>query len=219
MATLLLRLSGPLQSWGSDSRFDTRNTNREPTKSGVIGLIAAALGIKREESTEKLGELNSLKFAVRVDKEGELLKDFHIAKSQKSSYVTNRYYLSDATFLVALESDNLDLIKKIALSVQNPVFPLFLGRKSCPPTLPIVVGIENTDALSALKNHPLLCKNNKRNFVRYICETNGDGRVIGDVPVSFSQKHRRYGYRKYAEEISVINSVCDYSEHDPMAEL
>lgn len=44
MATLLLRLAAPLQSWGSDSKFETRKTGREPTKSGVVGLLAAALG-------------------------------------------------------------------------------------------------------------------------------------------------------------------------------
>ena len=54
MYTLLLRLSGPLQSWGSDSLYDNRNTDYYPTKSGVIGLIAAALGLKREDSLEKL---------------------------------------------------------------------------------------------------------------------------------------------------------------------
>lgn len=47
MATLLLRLAAPLQSWGSDSKFETRKTDREPTKSGVVGLLAAALGLRR----------------------------------------------------------------------------------------------------------------------------------------------------------------------------
>lgn len=50
MATLLLRLAAPLQSWGADSKFETRKTNREPTKSGVIGLLAAALGLRRDDA-------------------------------------------------------------------------------------------------------------------------------------------------------------------------
>lgn len=49
MATLLLRLAAPLQAWGADSKFETRKTGREPTKSGVIGLLAAALGLRRDE--------------------------------------------------------------------------------------------------------------------------------------------------------------------------
>ena len=53
MATLLLRLAAPLQAWGSDSKFETRKTNREPTKSGVIGLLAAALGLRRPAATTR----------------------------------------------------------------------------------------------------------------------------------------------------------------------
>ena len=63
MATLLLRLAAPLQSWGADSKFETRKTNREPTKSGVIGLLAAALGLRRDDAAG-IARLNGLHFAV-----------------------------------------------------------------------------------------------------------------------------------------------------------
>ena len=112
MATLLLRLAAPLQSWGIDSKFETRKTNKEPTKSGVVGLLAAALGIGREEP-EKLIPLNQLRFGVRVDQEGEFLVDYHVARKEEKTrkaenvkitpYITYRYYLSDAIFLVGLE--------------------------------------------------------------------------------------------------------------------
>ncbi len=69
MSTLLLRLAAPLQSWGIDSKFDIRRTGREPSKSGVIGLICAALGIKRDDD-EMVSQLATLLFGVRVDKEG-----------------------------------------------------------------------------------------------------------------------------------------------------
>ena len=65
MATLLLRLAAPLQSWGTDSKFEVRKTGREPTKSGVVGLLATARGIGREEP-ERLEPLRRLRFAVRV---------------------------------------------------------------------------------------------------------------------------------------------------------
>ena len=81
MATLLLRLAAPLQAWGADSKFETRKTNREPTKSGVIGLLAAALGLRRDES-EGLARLTGLRFGVRVEREGQLLVDYHTAKTQ-----------------------------------------------------------------------------------------------------------------------------------------
>lgn len=89
MATLLLRLAAPLQAWGADSKFETRKTGREPTKSGVIGLLAAALGLRRDER-EALLRLTGLRFGVRVEREGQLLVDYHTAKTQdeKTSYVT-----------------------------------------------------------------------------------------------------------------------------------
>ena len=71
MSTLLLRLAAPMQAWGVDSDFETRRTLPYPTKSGVIGMLAAALGRGRQDSLE---DLNQLRFGVRIDQEGELLK-------------------------------------------------------------------------------------------------------------------------------------------------
>ena len=116
MATLLLRLAAPLQAWGADSKFEIRRTNREPTKSGVLGMLAAALGLRRD-AINSLKELSQLRFAVRVDREGRLLMDYQTAgnptpqevekarkggKTPEPPYVTRRYYLSDAVFLVGL---------------------------------------------------------------------------------------------------------------------
>ena len=127
MATLLLRLAAPMQSWGIDSKFDTRKTNREPTKSGVIGLLAAALGLRRD-ADQALERLNQLRFAVRVDQEGTLLVDFHTAKSEKTNYVTKRYYLADAIFLVGLESEDRPFLEQLDRALRSPAYPLFLGR-------------------------------------------------------------------------------------------
>ena len=115
MAVLLLRLAAPLQAWGSSSKFIVHSTEREPTKSGVIGMIAAALGIQRNDDPQKLVPLTTLRFGVRADKEGVLLKDFHMVHGYKIADVTERYYLSDAVFLVALESDDKSLLESIAL--------------------------------------------------------------------------------------------------------
>ena len=134
MSTLLLRLAAPLQAWGTDSKFEVRRTNREPSKSGVIGLLAAALGLRRDAD---LSKLSALRFGVRVDRNGEVIKDFHMAKAEKTSYLTYRYYLSDAIFLVGLESEDRSFLEQIERALRNPCFPLFLGRRSCPPTLPL----------------------------------------------------------------------------------
>ncbi|HAG14490.1 MAG TPA: type I-E CRISPR-associated protein Cas5/CasD, partial [Ruminococcus sp.] len=112
MSTLLLRLAAPLQSWGDSAKFEIRSTGREPTKSGVIGLLAAALGISREDK-EALQQLNALRFGIRADREGKLLRDFHTARDAKTAYVTYRDYLSDAVFLSGLESDNDAFLQKL----------------------------------------------------------------------------------------------------------
>ena len=111
MSTLLLRFAGPVQSWGINSKFEVRRTENAPSKSGVTGLLAAALGIRRNED---ISSLNKLRLGVRTDQEGRLLKDFHTAHSEKNSYITTRYYLSDAIFLVGLECGDEIFLRKIA---------------------------------------------------------------------------------------------------------
>lgn len=150
MSTLLLRLAGPMQSWGTDSKFDERRTGREPSKSGVIGLVAAALGIARQDR-EALQTLNGLRFGVRVDREGVLLRDYHIARTAKDvAYVTHRYYLSDAEFVAGLESDDRALLAQIAQALQAPAFPLYLGRRSCPPVGRVFLKISDEPLEAAL---------------------------------------------------------------------
>ena len=158
MATLLLRLAAPLQAWGADSKFETRKTAREPTKSGVIGLLAAALGLRRDE-TEPLTRLAQLRFGVRVEREGQLLVDFHMARNEEKdrSYVTYRHYLEDAVFLVGLESEDTALLQELAEALTHPVFPLYLGRRACPPTLPLCLGLREQGLVEALQAEPALC--------------------------------------------------------------
>ena len=234
MSTLLLRLSAPLQAWGYESKFETRRTSREPTKSGVIGLLASALGRSRDESVQ---DLNELSFGVRVDHEGELLHDYHTVKLNESkTYVTHRYYLSDAVFLVGLESDNEELLQKLNNAVLSPAFPLFLGRRSCPPTLPLSLGIRECSLLEALQSEPWLISQymqkklkNRSDFkLRIITDSDPkDSRAVRqkDVAVSFDPRKRQYGYRPIVEHtpITMVNKNYEFpeynTEHDVMAEL
>ena len=104
------------------------------------------MGIQRNDDPRKLEPLNALNFGVRVEREGKLLKDFHMVHEmvdKKDSHVTERYYLSDAVFVAALESDDKAFLEQIAAALRSPVYPLFLGRRSCPPTLPLVLGIRD----------------------------------------------------------------------------
>ncbi|MFT2020183.1 type I-E CRISPR-associated protein Cas5/CasD [Streptomyces sp. 796.1] len=171
-AVLLLRLAAPLQAWGARVAVNRRETHSEPTKSGVVGLLAAALGRDRDDP---LGELLALRLGVRVDVPGTLLRDYHTisdyrgrplpqsgvsaggvqrpTQPAKHTHVTSRYYLQDATFLAALAGPR-DLLVRLDAAVRAPVFPLALGRRSCPPTQPLALGVHDGTLTGVLRAHP-----------------------------------------------------------------
>lgn len=214
MSTLLLRFAGPMQAWGADSRFDIRKTNREPTKSGVVGLLAAALGMRRDEP---LDELAALRFGVRVDREGVLLRDFHMVKGEKSSYVTTRYYLCDAAFLVGLYSRDEALMERLEDAVRHPAYPLFLGRRSCPPEGRLCLGLRDMELEEALRAETLLVerKESELERMRFVLDDPTGGGRAHDVPVSYSPFDRQYAYWAVRESWQATGG----SEHDPMQEL
>lgn len=146
MPTLLLRLVGPMQSWGTTSRFDQRDTGKEPSKSGVIGLLATALGIDRE-NWKDLEPLTHLSMGVRHDRPGTPKRDYQTAgcattdtivkaggDQSKDGVVSQRFYIADAVFLVGLDCEDRPLLEKIYAALGNPVWPLALGRKSYVPS-------------------------------------------------------------------------------------
>jgi CRISPR system Cascade subunit CasD len=210
MSTLLLRLAAPLQSWGTESKFERRATGCEPSKSGVIGLIAAALGRRRDES---LDDLIALKFGVRVVKPGKVMMDFHIARSAKQTYVTKRYYLEDAEFLVGLEGD-VEFLQTLELAIKAPYFPLFLGRRSCPPVGKISLGIRNLSLKETLLSEVFEGDSNSDEPARCIVHMDADEPSAyrqHDMPISFSQKHRKFTYRYIQTDIEIAQ--CK-TEHD-----
>jgi CRISPR system Cascade subunit CasD len=146
-STLLLRLCGPMQSWGTQSRFIYRDTEREPSKSGVIGLLCAALGKPRVEvagdGKPTLAQLAGLRMGVRADREGNLECDYQTAENVAEAHGKGRRtvqswrsYLADADFLVGLEGDRR-LLEKLDRALASPVWHLFLGRKSLVPAIPV----------------------------------------------------------------------------------
>lgn len=226
MATLLLRLAAPLQSWGADSKFETRKTNREPTKSGVLGLVAAALGLRRDDE-EGLAHLARLRFGVRVDREGDLLVDFHMARHptvKANAWVTYRHYLCDAVFLAGLESDDRAWLGEIEVALRRPVYPPFLGRRSCPPTLPLCLGLREAGLEAALRAEPRLValrRGESDTFRLVIDAAPGEpGVPMRDLPLSFSPFQRRFGFRP-AREVFVDAPKEPEAEtaHDPFKEL
>lgn len=181
MTTLLIRLEGPMQSWGLQSRFGRRDTGLEPSKSGVVGLLCAALGRPRDAD---LSDLASLRMGVRVDRPGALQSDYHTvggaSSKRKTPYgvppygvatfdgsdprpaVTLRFYLADASFLVGLEAATPaqeTLLTQLASALAHPIWPLFLGRKAFVPALPVHLpdghsGLRPLPLEQALRDYP-----------------------------------------------------------------
>jgi len=200
MPTLLLRLQGPMQSWGTTSRFDERDTQLEPSKSGVLGLICAALGRDRSESVD---DLAALQMGVRVDREGVVLRDYQTATGivnaagkvdMKRTVVSPRYYLSDAAFLVGFEGER-SLLDQIHQALKTPHWPLSLGRKGCLPSPPVYLpdGVRDSALLEALRDYPELVKGAGQQVRRLLLEAT-EGTVRLDQPIApFAD--RRFGPR------------------------
>jgi len=204
MNTLLIRLSAPMQSWGTQSRFTVRDTGFEPSKSGVLGLLCAALGIDREDD-EGLQPLMYMRMGVRVEKEGTLRMDYHTAKDvrmangkTKDTELSNRYFLADACFLVGLESDDLPLLEHVQAALQNPTWALFLGRKAFVPGEPVWLedGLrQGEDLKTALEKYPPLRPPEKEKL-RLVLEDKNGPIVHSDQPLSFSRERRKFAPRR-----------------------
>lgn len=214
MATLLLRLAGPMQSWGTTSRFDQRDTGKEPSKSGVIGLLAAALGIDRGKWRD-LEPLTHLSMGVRHDRPGVPKRDYQTAgcaatdtiikadgsQAKDGGVVSDRFYLADATFLVGLECDDRPLVERIHAALRDPVWPLALGRKSYVPSESIWMedGLQDAPLRDVLTRWPWIASMRKwevppeRLLVSFESKE-GYGVLKMDQPLS-SFAERRFGAR------------------------
>ena len=231
MAVLLLRFAGPMQAWGVKSRFTVRATELAPTRSGVVGMLASAVGRRR---TDPIEDLLALRFGVRKDQPGTVIRDFHTARTldgRESMPLSNRYYLADAVFLAGIEGDRA-LLEGIDEALRHPAFPLYLGRRSCPPTHPVSLGLREAALLKALRAEPWLAsewfrRRRRDGFDAEILidqeavpveERAGDARGSRDVPLSFDPRRRDYGFRE-VERLMVRVGAPEPDAHDPMAEL
>lgn len=213
MPTLLLRLVGPMQSWGTTSRFDQRDTGKEPSKSGVVGLLGAALGIDRENWRD-LEPLTRLAMGVRHDRPGVPKRDYQTGgcaatdtviradgTQSRDGVVSQRFCLADAAFLVALEGVDRALLEKVHAHLQNPIWLLALGRKSYLPSEPISMecGVQDAPLLDVLARCPWISSQRKweelpeRLLVSFESE-DGSGVLKMDQPLS-SFAERRFGAR------------------------
>jgi CRISPR system Cascade subunit CasD len=230
---IVLRLAGPLQSWGEHSTFTDRDTLRFPTRSGITGLLAAAQGIARGEPLDKFSQLA---ITVRVDRPGTLLQDFHTVggglprartiptasggrrPEGTAIVVTRRWYLSDAVFTVAISGPD-DLMRETAATLLKPHWQPYLGRRSCPPDQPLFLRLTPGDPVrELLELAPLPARrvNGATEIpVELISETPDDGHAeiteVNDVPVTFHRFERRYRTRAvYRFTIQVPAALADW---------
>ncbi|KUN58406.1 type I-E CRISPR-associated protein Cas5/CasD [Streptomyces griseorubiginosus] len=208
MSVLALRLAGPLQSWGASSRFTRRTTESAPTKSAVIGLLAAAQGIDRDDQA-RLAPLAALRFGVRIDQPGTRIRDFHTAHhgaTGKSMPLSERFYLADAAFVAALEGDHT-LLTALDAALRAPVYPPFLGRRSCPPAQPLELGLHEGTLEDVLEHVPWQASAWYRRQQRSrppqtltvlreaAAHEHGAANTLPDQPLSFAAAHRRHTLR------------------------
>jgi len=204
MGVLLLRLAGPMQSWGVQSRVAMRETGLEPSKSGVVGLLCAALGRARWESVD---DLAALQMGVRVDMEGVMARDYHMALNVldtfgdiKPSEPSSRYYLTDARFLVGLEGEDISLLTKLYDALRAPYWPLYLGRKAFVPGEPVWLkdGLKSRGKLEpALIGYPWIgcseerwqtLRSSAERPIRLVIEDPSGPEVRPDQPISFAER-------------------------------
>jgi CRISPR system Cascade subunit CasD len=213
MPTLLLRLVGPMQSWGTTSRFDQRDTGKEPSKSGVVGVLAAAMGIDRENWPD-LEPLTHLSMGVRHDRSGIPKMDYQTAgcasndriirangTQSEDGVVSQRFYLADAAFLVGVATEDDALLERLHAALRDPVWPLALGRKSYVPSEPIWIenALQDAPLREAVAQYPWIARQRKwealpEKLLVSLVSADGSGVLRMDQPLS-SFAERRFGAR------------------------
>lgn len=220
MNGILLRLAGPLQSWGEHSSFGERDTCQFPTRSGLLGLFAAAQGRKR---TSPLTDFDDVQITIRIDRPGIRLVDFHTVgggyprhltvptaegkrrAANAATIVSRRHYLADAAFTVAVTAppESQKVLDQIAKSLAEPVWPPYLGRRSCPPDAPYLLRTGVSDPVDELHQSVPLDNPLAGDPVTFVTEqfdgTSIESAVVtelNDVPISFHSQDRQYRSRQ-----------------------
>jgi len=201
-----------MQAWGYMSKFDQRTSYNFPTKSGILGMVCAAMGLPKND-TDKLSDLNKLKVTVYQLSNPFRAVDFHTVgggyddKRQKqnivltangttgSTVVSRREYLMDAKFGVVLSGDEL-IVREVHDAMLNPKWGVWLGRKSCIPAAPICHGIHSTED-DAKKKIEFLWKKIYPDIPFQIKKTMRDAGSFGDGTESLMDNPSDFLNRKF----------------------
>lgn len=165
----VMPLYGPMASWGEIAVGELRGTSTRPSRSALIGLLSAALGVTREDQSTLAHMVDSYRFAVRVDRQGTLIRDFHTWQRPKAKRgakyetrkeeldaadlqtgISRRDYCCDVQYVVCLWIEGNDppfSLQEIREAIARPRFALYLGRKSCPLGFPVDAKIIRADSV------------------------------------------------------------------------
>ena len=216
-----------------------------PSKSGIVGLLAAAQGLRR---TDPLEELLGLRLAVRTEQPGRIERDFQTAArpgEHTPVSVSTRSYLTDAVFLAAVEGDRA-VLEGLQEALRRPHYPLYLGRRSCPPVGRVEHGLHEGDAVEVLRREPWhaagwfrrSCTEPEVSLDLVADSRDADHRgaeddppwppeLVRDEPVSFDPRHRQWEWRSVQRHLPVRVPNPDYTDdrwrrpdpHDVMGAL
>lgn len=234
MKTLTIRLTSPLQSFGNEATFARRTTGKYPSKSAIIGMLSAAMGYRRDDL--RITELNKLKFAVRIDQAGRMMSDYQTVEWKPGTRkVTYRDYLQDAVFVVAVGSEDDQLINTLQTALQHPKFQLFIGRRANVPAGPLRLRLFDcqnpVQVLANLNWQAAKWFRKKARTETVILELIADAdllpesgmssELVKDRVISFDQRHRQMGFRATSSEYVTLNNDkfkprSDDTNHDIM---
>lgn len=219
---LALMLDAPLQSWGFSSRFQRRTTALHPTRSGITGMICAALGVDKGSVNEadwlkRLESVGLTVFAIPRQPEGcrepleiRRMEDFHTVLGtrrasgaiSKDAVISHRQYLLDAKFGVILVGP-CETLNRVHAALSNPCWGVWFGRKNCIPAAPICRGgvkasIDETMADLGLANHAL----SEFSRVEEVVVFDEGTDTLMDVPVNF--KTREFKSRRICQQMKIV---------------
>lgn len=240
MSGLILRLAGPMQSWGEHSTFGERDTAAFPTRSGLVGLLAAAEGVSRDAS---LADYEPLVFTVRIDRAGRHIVDDHTvgggyprthtimtAEGKRrpegaGTLVSHRHYLADAVFTVGVTTadEHAQLLPRLAAALSRPVWAPYLGRRSCVPDQPMLLRTDVDDVFTELSQRtPIPRDGEEPRRVDFIleqprAEDEAPFYELLDVPVSFARLDRRYRSRRVFRRNELVSApTYKVGDHQPL---
>ena len=172
MQFLVFQMQAALASWGDVAVGEYRGSREHPGASALVGLLGAALGVKRDDEAAHAALRDGYAFAVGTVAPGDLLRDFHTAqvpgrsamkhrphrtrrdelavpKRDLNTILSTRDYRQSGAWAVAVQplASAPHALGALAQALRQPRFVLYLGRKCCPPAAPLAPIV--TDAESA----------------------------------------------------------------------